>query len=51
MDGCKKIDRFNFMIDCETQQDILIKNLHKEITGKDGDVKMACKKGKGGKRK
>ena len=44
-------ETLDFIIDCETQQDILIKNLHKEITGKDGDVKMACKKGKGGKRK
>lgn len=47
----------DFMIDSDTQQDILIKNLDKrigklEISRKDGDDEMACKgKGKGGKRK
>lgn len=46
----------DFMIDSDTQQDILIKNLDKriyklEISGKEGEDKMACKKGRGGKKK
>lgn len=47
----------DFIISCDTQQDILIKNLDRRLEKieinyrKEGEFEVACKKGRGGRKK